>query len=121
MTMPSLELSWLATGAFLVLIFGSMAAVPLLEPVFGNWSWLSLFGWFLIYPLMRFSVGRLPSYCHDVGSLARAMAGLNYRSLSREFGAHNKADVWNALVEVVRDFTGLSEPFDRQTTFFAKS
>ena len=110
----------LTTLLFVALFFGSPVAAATLGKSVGAWGLLPLLGWLLIYPLFRFMPALRPSYCKDAGSLARAVAGLNYRSLSHEFGSRHPDDVLLALVAVLRNFTGFSRPVDRRTTFFAQ-
>ncbi len=123
MELPDPQLGLFATAAVFVLFWGSfLLAIHLITfAKLGGAGYFALVGWALIYPLVRYARYRVPAYCTDVGGLARALAGLNHRRLSTEFGINHRDDIWNALVEVCRNGTGFSGPIDRETTFFASA
>ena len=123
MELPDPELGTIAGAVFLILFWGCpVLAIALSEfAAFDGAGYVWIAGWALIYPLVRYARYRAPAFCTDAGGLARAMAGLNHRRLSTEFGVSHRDDVWNALVEVCRNGTRFSGPIDRETRFFASA
>lgn len=52
-----------------------------------------------------------------VGDLAKMTASLNAGQLAVRHGSIRKAEVWDALVSVIRNFTGYPGPLDQRTQF----
>lgn len=119
--MPYCELGPLASSVLLLLAFTSPVAAIAFAPSMGYWTVSWLLGWLLIGPLYNIADQFPPGDCPDVGSFAKRVAGLNYGLLSAEFGVCHPDDVMNALVEVIRDTVGFTDPIDYETTFFAPS
>ncbi len=121
MKLPPPELGRLAGTLALSVIIGTPVLAIISGLFIGHWAWFVLLLWALLVPLFRFAPYRAPGYCVDVGRLAKAMAGLNYGRLAAELGVSHADDVWNALVEVIKNQTVVSRPVDRETTFFASA
>ena len=122
MKLPQSELGRLANAILQIVLFGTPAlAIASGHFLIGGWGWAVLLLWTLVLPLLMFATKRPPGYCEDVGDLAKAMAGLNYGLLAAEFRVSHRDDVWNALVEVIKDQALSSKPVDRETTFFASA
>ncbi|MCZ6839058.1 MAG: hypothetical protein O7G13_07260 [Alphaproteobacteria bacterium] len=119
MRLPIPELGKLATTLVMMLFFGTPILAIAIGQVIGHWGWSVLLLWALVVPLLKFAAYRAPEYCSDVGSLAKTMAGLNYSLLSAEFGVSHQDDVWNALVEVLKNQALTSGPINQETTFFS--
>lgn len=122
MRLPQSELGGVASLLLLIVFFGT-PVIAALSGFFliGDWGWAVLLVWLVIVPLLRFAPYRAPARCIDVGSLTKAMAGLNHGLLSTGLGVNHRYDVWNALVEVIKDYTGGDRPLDRETTFIPSS
>jgi len=48
-------------------------------------------------------------------------AGYSFKALAREKCGCSRADLWPALVAILREISGRAGKIDRETTFFARS
>jgi hypothetical protein len=59
--------------------------------------------------LIRLDCRQFPSDCHTVGDLALKVSRLNFGNLVAEGARHRDEDIWNALIEVLSEYTTLSK------------
>lgn len=119
MALPTPGLGGFTSALTITLVLCVPVAAVVFTKSVGSWGLLALLGWPVAYLLCRFARTYIPDHYADVGALARAMAGLNLGSLIDEFGVRHKGDIWNALVIVIRNYTGFDGAIDRETTFFS--
>ena len=121
MALPARDMG--SVAAALTVTFGLCTPIVTLVLIqfIGWWGLLALLGWSVTYLLWRFARTCVPDRYADVGTLARAMAGLNLASLIDEFGVRHKGDIWNALVVAIRNYTGFGGTINHETTFFSSA
>lgn len=57
------------------------------------------------FVLIRVDPGKLPADCQTLGGLARKVAGLNFGGLYAQGAKARDQDLWDALVEVLSEYT----------------
>jgi hypothetical protein len=136
LTLPPLELRWTTTDIAFSNRFGGFGpaalafalvlaagAIALLTGTPLGWAVLAAFGGFfcsvLVLALLPPWFGDIPRRIETIGDLAREAAGHSFTTLRREKQGCSPANVWLALVALLRDVSGHTAEINRETTFFA--
>ncbi len=112
--LPELRIGWIP--AVLTL---AMFVSPILANVFAD-GWTAA-GFLLLtalsIPFASLCARQLPRECLTLGQLAKVTSAMNYGTLVHEYQSHSEIAVWDSLVTIIRDYTGIHEPIDKDTRF----
>ena len=112
--LPELELGLIPAALTLAMFFS-----PILASIFVD-GWTAA-GFLLLtalsIPFASLCARQLPRECLTLGQLAKVTSAKNYGTLAHEYQSHSEKAVWDTLVTIIRDFTGIDEPIDKNTRF----
>jgi hypothetical protein len=118
--MPNLEFAGLGRLGVLLLAVGALA-LPAIAAVRPHFWWLPTLAGASGIALISTDARRFPSDCRTFGDLAKKVAALNFGKLVADGAGRRDTDLWNALLEVLSEFSVLPKAeISRETTILQR-
>lgn len=120
--LPGPQARWLS-GAGCLLAIAAMCGMALLVVTHGPPTsyFASVAGLALGVALGKFDPGALPGECATLGDLATRASTLNYGILAQSGGAVRPGELWNALTDVLSEFSAIPTTDMRRETMLVGS